>query len=729
MAAFLFQHPIPYSQGRERIFESVFLSLASSTLPTPLATSSSSFVVPPSQPSQTPAPSHGYNTRHHPNVALSWAPISLAPSPAAIFARESRADTDSDRIQGWCKIVRRNTRPIDYYLFCLRTYIIPEKKKGRARRNLDSCDLSDDSKVQAFVKSLNSIISHSLPDPAWNKLVYEAFLELCGTAVGLPGDDDGGDDDYTVLYDEEGNDTMSRDEDVYHGMRLNQQSFVTETDCDGDIVVDDDGVAIGNLRDIDRIDEFGVYRQRAEEKAKKKRKKHLEAKSREKARKKFLDIWAAIQRLCVGGGGRRGERVFAEAHFAMVWETPSKVGDDLNYWVELVLGHLVLDVFFSSKSANCPKGWAGRLEKLSPGAMELDVAARVGEDDIEQRKEDLESWKRIAIVRLGQLRVSELFDSIVEWPESLGGVEDLRSYIISPQTRLQLTTTFTSALATRLQHQAAATSDILPAYISLIRALTILHPRGVLLDRASSGIRRYLRERDDAVRVIVRGIMSESLPERSEDTEDLSELAQELGKGIPATQQGGGLEELDYDDLCWAPDPVDAGPEFQRSKGLDVIGSLISLWDTSVLSSRLLGSDEWLFEKEIRTIELLKLRFGEATMQGCDVMLKDIADSMRSDGQIRAKEHIKIEGFPGDGFQVPVEIREPQERYERGFETVKKKRKLTWLQTMGTVEVELELEDRVVQVLDATTWQAAVIHQFHEEEQSNKSTIPRLATT
>ncbi|RPA89781.1 hypothetical protein L873DRAFT_1831899 [Choiromyces venosus 120613-1] len=411
-----------------------------------------------------------------------------------------------------------------------------------------------------------------------------------------------------------------------------------------------------------------------------------------------------MERLCVGGGGRRGERVFAEAintrlttyikvYFARVWETPSKVGDDLNYWVELVLGQLVLDVFFSSKSAN------------------LDVAAGVGEDDIGQRKEDLESCKCIAIVRLGQLRVSELVDSIVEWPESLRGVEDLRSYIISPQTCLQLTTTFTSALATRLQHLAAATSDILPAYISLIRAFTVLDPR----------------KRDEAVCVIVRGIMSESLPERSEDTEDLSELAQELGKGNPATQQGGGPEELDYGDLCWAPDPVDAGPEFQRSKGLDVIGSLISLWDTSVLSSRLLGSDEWLFEKEIRTIELLKLRFGETTMQGCDVMLKDIADSIRSGEQIRAEEHLKIEGFPGDGFQVPVEIRGLQERYERGFETVKKKRKLTWLQTMGTLEVELELEDRVVQDPDATTWQTAVIHQFHEEEQSNKSTIPRLA--
>lgn len=80
-----------------------------------------------------------------------------------------------------------------------------------------------------------------------------------------------------------------------------------------------------------------------------------------------------------------------------------------------------------------------------------------------------------------------------------------------------------------------------------------------------------------------------------------------------------------------------------------------------------------------------------------------------------------------DGFQAPIEIRELQERYERGFETLRKKRKLTWLQTMGTVEVELELEDRVVQVPDATTWQAAVIHQFDEEERSDKWTIPQLA--
>jgi anaphase-promoting complex subunit 2 len=38
---------------------------------------------------------------------------------------------------------------------------------------------------------------------------------------------------------------------------------------------------------------------------------------------------------------------------------------------------------------------------------------------------------------------------------------------------------------------------------------------------------------------------------------------------------------------------------------------------------------------KIRTIELLKLRFGDTTMQVCDVMLKDMADSKRIDDHIQ----------------------------------------------------------------------------------------------
>ena len=102
----------------------------------------------------------------------------------------------------------------------------------------------------------------------------------------------------------------------------------------------------------------------------------------------------------------------------------------------------MVDVLFPSKGSDTLESWAAKLKKLSPresfrlsrqsldnrrkGAMEVDTGSYVGEEGNKRRKEDLESWKRIAIGRLGRLRVGELFDIVVEWPESLGGIEDLK---------------------------------------------------------------------------------------------------------------------------------------------------------------------------------------------------------------------------------------------------------------------------------------------------------------
>lgn len=81
------QHPVSISQTSRQIFQSVFPPSASTILPTLPATTGSSFAI---QAPQTPTPSHGYNTRHHPNL-VSPSPVSLLPSPAAVFAKESRA--------------------------------------------------------------------------------------------------------------------------------------------------------------------------------------------------------------------------------------------------------------------------------------------------------------------------------------------------------------------------------------------------------------------------------------------------------------------------------------------------------------------------------------------------------------------------------------------------------------------------------------------------------------
>jgi len=50
---------------------------------------------------------------------------------------------------------------------------------------------------------------------------------------------------------------------------------------------------------------------------------------------------------------------------------------------------------------------------------------------------------------------------------------------------------------------------------------------------------------------------------------------------------------------------------------------------TSLLADRLLSLTDYETEKEIRVLELLKLRFGENAFHNCEIMLKDIADSKR----------------------------------------------------------------------------------------------------
>ena len=57
-----------------------------------------------------------------------------------------------------------------------------------------------------------------------------------------------------------------------------------------------------------------------------------------------------------------------------------------------------------------------------------------------------------------------------------------------------------------------------------------------------------------------------------------------------------------------------------------------------MLSNRLLSQFTYNTEREIRNLELLKLRFGEASLQQCEVMLKDISDSKRINNAITGDE-------------------------------------------------------------------------------------------
>jgi anaphase-promoting complex subunit 2 len=362
---------------------------------------------------------------------------------------------------------------------------------------------------------------------------------------------------------------------------------------------------------------------------------------------------------------------------------------------------------------------------------------------------ELRKWKNTATARLGALRVDELFDIIVDWDSTAPAIDDLRNFITNPATRSYLTYNFANVLQARLLHPGASTIEILQLYISIIRSFRILDPKGVLLDRVARKLRRYLRDRDDTVKVIVTGLLSDTTGDNDEATvqeaDTLTELAVELSRN---DNLGNGADdsEFDWTNMNWIPDPIDAAPDYMKSKNTDVIGSLISLFDSrdifvkelqAVLADRLLKNKPD-FNQEIGVLEHLKIRFGDSALQGCEVMLRDVLDSRKVDNVVRRDQgmqdengrplqddvqlHVKIlsrlfwPSFPDQSFNVPQVVLDQQENYEKGFEALKQSRKLTWLNGTGQVEVELELEDRVYQG-EVLPWQAAVIYAFQEESE------------
>jgi len=49
----------------------------------------------------------------------------------------------------------------------------------------------------------------------------------------------------------------------------------------------------------------------------------------------------------------------------------------------------------------------------------------------------------------------------------------------------------------------------------------------------------------------------------------------------------------------------------------------------TALAERILKSLDFQLDKEMRNVELLKLRFGESSLHSCDIMLRDLRESRR----------------------------------------------------------------------------------------------------
>jgi len=455
--------------------------------------------------------------------------------------------------------------------------------------------------------------------------------------------------------------------------------------------------------------------------------------------------------------------------------------------------------------------------------LSFEVLSRVLPDDSSSpvSLSDVKTYQALALGRLAALRIEELFDIVLAWPSSRGALEDLRATITTTTRRMQLTESFSHALQTRLLHPGCSTLDILRTYIAIIRTLHALDNSKVILSHIEPSLQLYLCQREDAVRVVVNGLLASpdevlaarkvmevakrqrrakadkgrandgsfmtpavrgsaaktpgaarkrrgstpsaavvdaaEAPSCISSSDKLIELALLLNDPSQARRAAPDEEELDWNDMTWVPDPVDAGANYKRPRSEDVIGTLISALGSedvfikefsAVMASRLLGEPAR-FDQELRVLDLLKRRFGEAALQNCDVMIRDIEDSRRVDATIlKAQSPAKLAetplrtpvgkrdigkandeeqyharilsrlfwpGLEREHFLLPAPIVESQRWYERGYEELKSKRKLTWLNQLGQARVELEFEDRTVTV-DCSTVEATVIYAFQNTD-------------
>ncbi|KAJ2455546.1 Anaphase-promoting complex subunit 2 [Coemansia sp. RSA 2336] len=333
--------------------------------------------------------------------------------------------------------------------------------------------------------------------------------------------------------------------------------------------------------------------------------------------------------------------------------------------------------------------------------------------------------------QFAQLRVCELFSIIIDYPDSKAAIDDLRLCVQRRGSMYKVAHSLRISVQERLLHPGATTSDILTQYISAIRCLRLLDPSSTMLEIVARPIREYLRTRSDTVSCIVQDMVSEE----SELFEDLANQASDSGA------VNGRAEGVVFDEDCsqpWEPLPVEAKAIYKTAqrRDADVLSLLVSIYDTqdifveefeTYLAKQLLNSVDFDTEREIKQVEMMKLRFGAEALERCEVMLKDVADSKRiwhnanineTDSAystlVVSRQFWQQPTAANEQFALPPQMSYVRDRFAKTFEALKPARKLDWRNSLSLLDICVEVQGRSIKVTGVRPEQAAVLFAFQE---------------
>ncbi|XP_017070448.1 anaphase-promoting complex subunit 2 [Drosophila eugracilis] len=349
--------------------------------------------------------------------------------------------------------------------------------------------------------------------------------------------------------------------------------------------------------------------------------------------------------------------------------------------------------------------------------------------------------------------IGQFFSIIIDYPDSIPAIDDLKICMEKIDMRVYLTESLRNSLEARILHPGVNTMDILTGYVAAIKAIRHLDNTGVILEMVTAPIKDYLRKRNDTVRRVVTGLTEEGP----------TDLSEELAKGetIKEGKDSGTDEFSNWEN--WEPDPfgIDASimqyNSSRKMRSADIISMVVDIYGSkelfmteyrNLMADRLLAQLDFNSEKEIRNLELLKIRFGESLLHSCEVMLKDVTDSKRinahihSDGNRTENQLFDISSlivsaqfwpsFNKESLQLPEEIENEFKKYTKAYEAYKGNRTLNWRTVTGRVNIEIEIGDRTMEMVVSPTL-AVIIYHFQNksewtiEELSSITKVPPSA--
>lgn len=357
---------------------------------------------------------------------------------------------------------------------------------------------------------------------------------------------------------------------------------------------------------------------------------------------------------------------------------------------------------------------------------------------------DLEMLLKFTNNELITLKISNCYKIIEHYPQSQDSLDELYNCLVQLENhyyqRNKLVHTFVESCQHNLLHSGVNTVDIIKYYTKTIRLFLIIDPRGVLLDRVVRPIRRYLKNREDTVSILVKGILDLS-PENQ-----LLELAEDL-----RTTKDTHKASLYYDDindltLKWVPDPLDALPDFKRDRITDIIESLISIFDskdlfiaqiTKYFVEPLIGSERWNVDEIATDLKYLKLKFGDEKFTNLDIMIDDVRQSLsKKTSQANpffdsvVLSHLYWPNLDSTSeLSLPASLQDKFDEYAASYKEEKPGRFIRLLPNLGTVKIELtDFKTKQPKEYSVSPLEAMLIYQFNnvDSELSVNALIEKL---